>query len=84
MIAFRIIVVIRRTAGMRLKKQGGNGYFRSATRIIIESGLLYTASTAVLFGVAITQSPLVYPLADCVRTPPLPCVFNELSLLTLR
>jgi hypothetical protein len=64
MIGVRIFLVIRRTEGTRPK--GRNAYFASATRIIVESGLLYTASSAVLLAVAIVQDPVMYAVLDSV------------------
>jgi hypothetical protein len=68
MIAVRIIAVARRTAPTRLKKK--SRHVHSAVRIIVESGLLYTATTAIQLGVAVGRNPMLYPVGDCVRIAP--------------
>jgi hypothetical protein len=73
MITARIWKVTRKAAKLRLheNKQSRWGYLHTAARILLESGLLYAASTAVQLGVAISGNNAIYPVADCVGLPSL-------------
>jgi hypothetical protein len=68
MITGRLWTVTRRAAGLHLheNRKSRAGHLHTAACIILESGLIYAATTATQLGAAISRNMALYPITSCV------------------
>ena len=67
LIVYRIMKINAGVAGAGTTRIGGGGRkLARAVRILVESGLIYTASVVVFFGTFLASNNAQYGVSDCV------------------
>ncbi|RPD56570.1 hypothetical protein L227DRAFT_508327, partial [Lentinus tigrinus ALCF2SS1-6] len=67
LIVYRIMRISNGVASHDITRVGGNLRLTRVVRILVESGLIYTASVVVFFGTFLASNNAQYPVADVVR-----------------